>query len=198
MAGQPIDMTDYLSSKSDHLTTEDFIGGPRIFTIREVGATGDDDRPIYILFTDEPRAFLPSKTCRRVLSRIWPEASKRAGSEYLGRSLRLYLDPDVTFGKDTVGGIRIDGASHLDRTVTGQLPAGRNKRAPFRVEPLRAETRQAQQPTTEERIAKAEAMLTNLAPLRLQALKDQGNMTQPEYLRALQNLYRAVSSQGEE
>jgi hypothetical protein len=41
-------------------------------------------------------------------------------------------------------------------------------------------------------------MLSDLAPLRLQALKDQGNMTPPEYLRALQDLYRAVSSQGEE
>lgn len=135
-----LDMTDYLSSKSNHLTVEDFITGPRVLQIRSAEPTGDEDRPVAILFEGEPKAYLPAKTVRRVLARVWPEDSKRASVTYPGRWLRLYVDPDVTFGKETTGGIRIDGASHIDRDVTGSTVSGRNKRAPFRVEPIKSPT----------------------------------------------------------
>ena len=141
-----LDMSEYTSSSSDHLTTDDFLGGPRVLTITEAGPTGQTGkgaRPVYILFEGEPRAFLPSLTVRRVLAKIWTaEDNKRANKTYPGRSLRLFVDPEVTFGEKgqgtiKVGGIRVNGASHIDQTVTGTTVSGRNKRAPFSVEPLK-------------------------------------------------------------
>ncbi len=132
-----LDMTDYLSSKSNHLTVEDFIGGPRVLQIRSAEPTGNEDRPVAIFFADEPKAYLPAKTVRRVLARVWPEDSKRAAATYPGRWLRLYVDPDVSFGTEQTGGIRVNGASHIDAPVTGSTVSGRNKRAPFRVEPIK-------------------------------------------------------------
>jgi len=163
-APAPLDMTDYLSSKSNHLTVEDFIGGPRVLQIRSAEPTGNEDRPVAIFFADEPKAYLPAKTVRRVLARIWPEDSKRASATYPGRWLRLYVDPDVSFGTEMTGGIRVDGASHIDGPVVGSTVSGRNKRAPFRVEPIKAPstTTQAPRPLADilAAIPRGEAKLT--------------------------------------
>jgi hypothetical protein len=74
-----------------------------------------------------------------VLARIWPEDSKRAATTYPGRSLRLYVDPEVSYGTEQTGGIRVNAASHIGGPVTGSIVSGRNKRAAFRVEPLRSD-----------------------------------------------------------
>ena len=205
MAGQPLDMTDYISSKSDHFTVEDFIGGPRVFTIRGVDETHDEDRPIALLLEGEDMAYLPSKTCRRILARVWPEASKAMRANYPGRSLRLFLDPDVTFGNDKVGGIRIDGATHIDATVSGKLPAGRNKRVPFRVDPIQAPT--SPPSLIMSRVEKGEAMIRKIDRYRLEELRDrfgfgttlerESEATLSSYLRALADLHGSLT-QGEE
>ena len=49
-----------------------------------------------------------------VLARCWGTD----GKAWAGRSVTLYNDPEVTFGKDKVGGIRISHLSHIDGPVT--------------------------------------------------------------------------------
>src|SRR5699024_10016308 len=78
------------------------------------------------------RPFKPGLTMRRVLIGIWGKSA--AGWE--GRSLTLYGDPDVMFGKQKVGGIRISHASHIDGPKTLMLTVTRGKKAPFTVQPL--------------------------------------------------------------
>ncbi|RRJ97834.1 hypothetical protein Ga0100231_005080 [Opitutaceae bacterium TAV4] len=51
----------------------------------------------------------------------------------------LYREPEVKFGGDKVGGIRISHASHIDGPFEIALTETRGKRKPFRVEPLPAE-----------------------------------------------------------
>jgi hypothetical protein len=116
----------------------------------------------------------------------------RDTSKWKGRTVGLKSIKTGFFGGKLA--IRVCGAVGMSAPVQTDMAVSQSKTIRWTLEPL---TKPGAH-TTEERIAKAESMLTNLAPLRLQALKDQGNMTQPEYLRALQNLYRAVSSQGEE
>ncbi len=209
-----LDMTDYVSSSSDHLTVDDFASGPRVLSITETGPTGQTgkgSRPVYILFEGEPLAFLPSLTCRRILARIWTaEDNKRANKTYPGRSLRLFVDPEVTYGEKgkgviKVGGIRINGATHIDKTVTGTTVSGRNKRAPFRVEPIQPP--QPAGPPIAERIANATQALEQSAPLRLAALRDEfgiaSDLTRasPDTLKrwflALVELHKSVQGGGE-
>lgn len=55
---------------------------------------------------------------------------------YAGRRLTLYRDPEVRFGGDPVGGIKISHLSHIDKRMKLALTVTRGKRAPHIVEPL--------------------------------------------------------------
>ena len=68
----------------------------------------------------------------RVLLSAWG----RESSTYTGRRLMLYRDPEITFGRDKVGGIRISAMSDIDSRMSIMLTVTRGRRAPFVVEPL--------------------------------------------------------------
>lgn len=151
-ASSTLDLTEHIAPNSDHLTAESFLGGPRILTISEAGPTGQTgkgSRPVRIRFVGEDLPFLPSLTCRRLLSRIWgKDDAKSAHRTYPGRLLRLYREPSVSYGGEAVGGIRIDGASHISGVMVVSLPESQHKRRKWRVEPLeQPQARQSQGPT---------------------------------------------------
>ena len=127
------DLTQTIAPKSDQLNFDDFIGDEtKTITITGVKVV-NSDQPIELHSAEYPgRPFKPGLTMRRVLIGIWGKSA--AGWE--GRSLRLYGDPDVKFGKQAVGGIRISHASHIDAPKTLMLTVTRGKKAPFTVEPL--------------------------------------------------------------
>jgi hypothetical protein len=189
--GNPdLDLTEYTASDSNELTAEDFLGGPEILTITEAWPTGNKDRPIAIRFAEKEKVFLPAKTVRRLLSRIWGDDSKRANKTYPGRLLRLYRDPDVQWGGENVGGIRIDGASHINGRQAVSLPVSQHKRRKWTVEPL-----QVQQPDQglADRIAHAENVLSEIAPEQLASLQEKaGDMPPGRYLNALADLHKTV------
>ena len=71
---------------------------------------------------------------RTVMVQVWgPD-----GSRYQGRSMTLYLDPEVKFGGMKVGGIRISHMSHIDRMHSLMLTTARSKKGEYRVKPLAA------------------------------------------------------------
>lgn len=128
-----MDITETLAPKSDQLDAVELAGGPRTFTVASVSA-GNAEQPVQIHFADFPRPWRPSKNMRRVLAYYWgPQAL-----EYVGRRVRLYLDPDVMFGKDKVGGTRIAALSHIDEGKEPlSLPVTRGKLVKYRVELLK-------------------------------------------------------------
>jgi hypothetical protein len=71
---------------------------------------------------------------RRVLVAAWGADS----SQYLGRRVTLFRDPSVTYGAIQVGGIRVSHLSHLDGPLSIALTVTRQKRSPYRVQPLAA------------------------------------------------------------
>lgn len=127
-----MDMTESIAPKSDQLNADDLIGGPVTVTVREVTA-GNPEQPVNVALEEFPgRAYRPSKSMRRVMVLAWgPEASA-----YAGRRLTLYRNPEITFGKDKVGGIEISHLSHLPKPLTIALTATRGKRKSFTVQPL--------------------------------------------------------------
>lgn len=131
-------MTDLRSTivpKSDQLNADDLIG--RNLTIKVVGVklSGDADQPVCVHYEgDGGKPYKPCLSMRRVMIKVWGDQ----GSAFVGKSMTLYRDDKVTFGKDAVGGIRISHMSDIDRDVTMALTATRANRKPYTVKPLAA------------------------------------------------------------
>ena len=128
-----MDISTAAQPRSDQLNSDDLIGGPQIVTIVEV-RKGNDEQPVEIVTKEfgPGRPYKPGKSMIRVLLAAWGKEA----SAYTGRRLMLYRDPEIRFGKDQVGGIRISAMSHIDSRLTLALTVTRGRRAPFTVEPL--------------------------------------------------------------
>jgi len=130
-----MNLSSTIIPKSDQLNADDLISGPRTIKITSVDS-GSAEQPVSIRYAgDNGRPYKPSKSMRRVLVTLWGSD----GNAYVGRSLTLYRDPNIKFGGDPVGGIRISHASDLAEPLSIALTESRGKRKPFRVEPLVAE-----------------------------------------------------------
>jgi len=131
-----MDLTPSLVPNSAQVNADDLIAGPITVTISEV-SKGNAEQPFFFNLVEFPeRSYRPSKSMRRIIVQCWgPEASN-----YSGRKLTLYRNPDITFGKDRVGGIEISHASHIAGPVTLALTVSRGKRKDFTVQPLKGAT----------------------------------------------------------
>ena len=118
--------------KSDQLNADDLIAGPITIRVTAVEA-GSAEQPVTIRYDgDKGRPYKPGKSMRRVLVHAWGSE----GAAYVGRSMTLYRAPEIKFGGEAVGGIRISHLSHLNEPMQFALTETRGKRKQFRVEPL--------------------------------------------------------------
>lgn len=128
-----MDISTTTAPKSDQQNFDDYISGPRTVTIEQV-TPGSAEQPVDIHLVEFPgRPFRPSKSMRRVLMAAWGKDT----DPYAGRRMTLYGDPEVKFGGQKVGGIRISHLSHIDREMTFALTETKAKRKPFTVQPLK-------------------------------------------------------------
>lgn len=125
------DLTATIAPKSDQLNADDLIAGPRTITITRVTASPESpEQPVSVFYEgDGGKPYKPCKSMRRVLVAAWGADASQFG----GRSLTLYRDPDVTYGGLKVGGIRISHMSHLECDLTIALTATRARRTPYTV-----------------------------------------------------------------
>lgn len=139
-----IDMSQHLTGKSDHLTADMLLAGPRELTVAAVVASPQgEDRPVEIRWREDALPWRPCLSMRRVLAAIWGGRTE----PYVGRRLRLWRDPDVRFGSDLVGGIRIQAASHIETSQTVMVQVKRGRKAPIQIAPLRGDARPTPTPT---------------------------------------------------
>ncbi|GAA1881715.1 hypothetical protein [Williamsia serinedens] len=127
------DLIRAAAPRSDQINADDLMSGPKVVTIDDV-RRGSSEQPIEIVTREfgPDRPYRPGKSMIRVLITAWGKEA----STYKGRRLMLYRDPDITFGREKVGGIRISAMSHLDKKLVLALTVTRGKRAPYVVEPL--------------------------------------------------------------
>jgi hypothetical protein len=129
-----VDMRATIIPKSDQLNADDLIGGPMTVEITKVARANTAEQPIAVSFVgDNGKPYMPCKSMRRVMVMVWGEVA----AEYVGRSMTLYRDAEVTWGGMAVGGIRISHMSHMDKPVTMALTATKKARKPYTVEPLK-------------------------------------------------------------
>jgi hypothetical protein len=129
-----IDMSQFTQAKSDQLNAEDFLGGPRSFTIAGVAASGSPDQPVNVRLEGEERYFRPCKTMRRIMVAVWG----RDASQYVGQALTLYRDPKVTFGGMETGGIRISHMTGISEERLIVVMEKKGKKGGITIKPLQA------------------------------------------------------------
>lgn len=130
MTNDSMDFSDTIAPKSDQMNADDLLTGPITITVADI-SRGSHDQPV-VLHIEGRQPYKPCKSMRRVLVAVWGED----GYAWVGRSMRLYRDPDVKYGGVKMGGIRISHMSHIDSEVVLPLTITRGKRSPFTVKPL--------------------------------------------------------------
>lgn len=127
-----MDVSKSIEPRSDQMNFDDVASESLTVTVTGV-KQGPPDQPVHVHLAEYPdRPYKPAKSMRRVLVAVWGKDA----AAWAGRSLTLYGDPTIKFGKDAVGGIRISHVSHIDKPMTVSLTITRGKRAPFTVKPL--------------------------------------------------------------
>lgn len=177
-----MNMLKAIEPRSDQMNAEDLLSGERTFTITDVKVHDSPEQPVSIWFAEFPqgRPFKPSKTVSRILVAAWGSDE----AKYVGRRLTLYRDPEVTFGKDKVGGIRVKAMSHIEKRFSVMLAATRGKRTPWVIEPLSADA-PTSPPVSEENVAR-------LAELRAE-YKDADDARRAEIMVEVEALQEATS-----
>lgn len=127
-----IDMS--IAPKSDQLNYDDFLTGDKTIIITNVTEKKNDQQPVSVHYQgDNGKPYKPCKSMRRVMVIVWGGEAKK----YVGKSMTLYGDPEVTFGNQKVGGIRISYMSHIDKEYIVSLTTSKLKRSPHTVKPLK-------------------------------------------------------------
>ena len=118
-----------ITPKSDQANADDLIAAPVTVTIQAV-KQGDKESPVWIVTSGfDGRPWKPCKSMRRVLIAAWGEY----GSQWVGKRVTLFCDPEVIYGGVKVGGIRISHMSHIAADLMMSLTATRGKRKPYTV-----------------------------------------------------------------
>lgn len=127
------DLRDTIVPKSDQLNAEQLLGGPITITVSDVRRGGGEEQPVVIHYEGEGgRPYKPCKSMRKVLVFAWGSD----GREWIGRSMTIYNRPDVKFGGEEVGGIRISHLSNIDRDIAISLTATRGRKEQTRIKRL--------------------------------------------------------------
>ncbi|MBA4754591.1 MAG: hypothetical protein H2050_07155 [Sphingobium sp.] len=142
-------LTEALAPRSDQLNADDLIAGPRVITITSVRAVKDGRETKLVLNYegDNGKPFKPCKTMGRAMVLAWAITPDNFEQEFPGKSIRVYRDPEVTFGADgKVGGIRISHMSHIDGPKTIKLTVSQGKKRDFTFHPLVREAQRKPDP----------------------------------------------------
>lgn len=98
-----------VETRSDQLNAQDFLSGPKTFTVEAV-KPGTGPNGLYdVVLQGETRLWRPPKTVIDVMNALWGDED----TDWMGKRVALYCEESVSFGKSEVGGIRVCGASGI-------------------------------------------------------------------------------------
>ena len=129
------DIAKAIEPLSDRQNATDYTAGPKVFTVAGTSDYRDEKgrAKVNVHLAEAPdRPFKPSATNLRLIAIGWGEDD----TTWPGRRIKLALDPEVMFGREKVGGIRVVALSGMEQPFTAKLPVTRGKKQEFRVEVL--------------------------------------------------------------
>lgn len=183
------DIRQAMQAKSDQLNSVDILGFEPIIRIREVRVNiNAPSQKIWIYFDgDNNRPWKASLGMYRIISLAWGFES----DNWIGKSIKLFVEPTVKYGGAEVGGIQIREMSDIPtKGITSTLVINNKKRVPFKVGFLKIElpvfddekfnkafpTMQAQmesgEKTLQQVIARCQQLGGALTPEQLKRLED--------------------------
>jgi hypothetical protein len=126
------DLSKTILPKSNQMNADDLIVGSKLITITAVKIS-EEEQPVSVFYEgDEGKPWKPCKSMLRVLIHVWGAES----TAYIGRHVRLVLDPSVIWAGKAVGGIRIAEMSHLEQDRMFMLTEKKGSRKPYTVKIL--------------------------------------------------------------
>lgn len=116
-------------AKSDQLNASDLTGSPKTIKITKITAGSDEQRMVIHYEGGEGKPYKPCRSMVRFLNHFWGDDEQ----QWIGRRMTLVCDPEVIFGKEKVGGIRISELSDVakDKSLTVMLRVGKMKMKEF-------------------------------------------------------------------
>lgn len=121
-----------VAPRSDQLNADDLVGTTKTITVTGVRVVMGE-QPVTINYEgDNGKPYKPAKTMARVLMFAWGDDE----TQWVGKSMTLYCDPEVTFGRDKVGGIRISHLSDIRGDMEVVITKTRGRRVPYKVRKL--------------------------------------------------------------
>lgn len=127
------DMNKSVAPKTDQINFDHFVAGKSItIKVTEVVFSAGDQPVAFQFENSNGKVFRPCKSMRRVIMAAWGDKA----SNYVGKSMTLYGDPNVIFGGLKVGGVRISHISDIDKDLTIALTTTKAQRKPYTVKPL--------------------------------------------------------------
>jgi len=129
-----MDMLAVVEAKSDQMNAVDLLGGPKTIQItRVVVRKPDTDQPVSVFYEgDNGKPWKPCKSMCRVLLKVYGSDSKK----YVGKSVTLFRDEDVTWAGRKEGGIRISHMSDIEAEISVPLTKSRGHGMLYKVSPL--------------------------------------------------------------
>lgn len=143
-----LNIAPFIEAESDRIVGDDLIAGPRTFTVSKVSGVIDEKKKkrLVLQLDGANKPFIPCKGMARLLGHFWgADAAK-----WVGRVLTLYRDPDVRFGADTTGGVRVCAVSDIDRTEKVPIRTSQKSVKTYEVKPVEAPKPQPGKQTAEQ------------------------------------------------
>ena len=128
------DVSFALEAKSDQLNAVDIVGSEPVIKIREVkinnNATG---QKVWIYFDgDNGRPWKPCKGMGRILMAAWGKKS----ADWVGKHVKLFIEPTVRYAGQEVGGIEIRSVSDIAQSGINVIHVKSQKQRGMRHVPL--------------------------------------------------------------
>lgn len=127
------DFSGSLVARSDQINALD-LGGDTLFRITAARYYPEkgDDQPLDIFVDGFKLPWKPSKGMRRIIAEAWGTKC----STMVGKTILVYCDKEVTFGKDKTGGIRIKAMTDIPKQGIKTITRKGKKPVPYFVEYL--------------------------------------------------------------
>lgn len=135
------DFEKTLEAKSDQINAADLVGREMTITITGVTVNLREAQKTDFKIAESEKLYRPCLGMRRLIASIWGTNPQL----FIGRSLTIYRDPEVVYGGDVMGGIRISAASHIDGEKKIPIRTSRTKVKTYTVRPIQANAPAASQ-----------------------------------------------------